>query len=174
MYLAVTNRRPRHEDEEPRVLQVIPVAGAMSLPNATRYHPGVNVTVQTTPSRTNADGTFFPIPRMIPRSLCGFLVSVLHVRLHGGYYMGARQKADFQFLCDRDVEEVSASLPSDPPTFALNTPQTPTALVPETLLVMERHTHLQLAHQTRLRLAARREACTPRRPSPRLRGRRPR
>ena len=72
------------------------------------------------------------------------------------------------------VEEVSASLPSDPPTFVLNTPQTPTALVPETLLVMERHAHLQLAHQTRLRLAPRREARTPRRPSPRLRGRRPR
>ena len=34
---------------------------------------------------------------------------VLHVRLHGGHYMYGPQKADFQFLCDRDVDEVRSS-----------------------------------------------------------------
>ncbi|TBU45634.1 autophagy-related protein 27-domain-containing protein [Dichomitus squalens] len=90
----ISNRRPRHEDEEPRVLQVIPVAGAMNLPNITRYRPGVNVTAELTSARQD------------PKT------SVLHVRLHGGFYVYGAQKADFQFICDRSVDEPST------PTYA--------------------------------------------------------
>ncbi|KAI1798279.1 autophagy-related protein 27-domain-containing protein [Ganoderma leucocontextum] len=90
----ISNRRPRHDSEDPRVLQVVPVAGAMHLPNITHYRPGVNATAQLTPARENPNGR------------------VLHVRLHGGHYMYGPQKADFQFLCDRSVGEPST------PTYA--------------------------------------------------------
>ena len=52
--LTVSNRRPRHDGEEPRVLQVVPVAGAMHLPNVTHYRPGVNATAQLTPAGKNS------------------------------------------------------------------------------------------------------------------------
>ncbi|RDX54436.1 hypothetical protein OH76DRAFT_1397733 [Lentinus brumalis] len=86
----ISNRRPRHEDEEARVLQVVPVAGAMHLPNITRYRPGVNITAQ------------YVAPRNDPNN------RVLHVRLHGGYYVYGAQHADFQFVCDRGVDEPTA------------------------------------------------------------------
>ncbi|RPD65422.1 hypothetical protein L226DRAFT_530997 [Lentinus tigrinus ALCF2SS1-7] len=86
----VSNRRPRHEGEEPRVLQVVPVAGAMNLPNVTSYHPGVNITAQ------------FVAPRDNPNR------HVLHIRLHGGYYVYGAQKADFQFVCDTAADEPTA------------------------------------------------------------------
>ncbi|EIW55777.1 uncharacterized protein TRAVEDRAFT_30502 [Trametes versicolor FP-101664 SS1] len=84
----VTNRRPLFPDEEPRVLQTVPVAGAMNLPNVTRYHPGVNITAQLAPGRQE-DAKH----------------DVLHVRLHGGYYVYGPQKADLQFICDHGVDE---------------------------------------------------------------------
>ncbi|KAI0777632.1 hypothetical protein BD413DRAFT_467353 [Trametes elegans] len=83
----VSNRRPFHNDEEPRVLQTVPVAGAMNLPNITRYHPGVNITAQLAPPRQDAHH------------------DVLHIRLHGGFYVYGPQKADLQFICDHDVDE---------------------------------------------------------------------
>ncbi|KAI0717444.1 autophagy-related protein 27-domain-containing protein [Cerioporus squamosus] len=86
----VSNRRPRHEDEEARVLQVVPVAGAMHLPNVTGYRPGVNITAQFVAPRNNPDKP------------------ALHIRLHGGYYVYGAQKADFQFVCDRSVDEPTA------------------------------------------------------------------
>ena len=55
--MPVSNRRPRHEDEEPRVLQVVPVAGAMKLPNITSYYPGVNITAQYTAARDDPNRT---------------------------------------------------------------------------------------------------------------------
>ncbi|KAI0701711.1 autophagy-related protein 27-domain-containing protein [Earliella scabrosa] len=88
----ISNRRPRHEDEEPRVLQVVPVAGALNLRNITRYHPGVNVTAELAPARDKP----------------GSQAEVLHVRLHGGYYVYGTQRADFQFLCDLSVDEPSS------------------------------------------------------------------
>ncbi len=38
-------------------------------------------------------------------------IDVLHVRLHGGYYVYGPQKADLQFICDHGVDEVRKSLP---------------------------------------------------------------
>ncbi|KAI0646259.1 hypothetical protein C8Q79DRAFT_961778 [Trametes meyenii] len=90
----VSNRRPRFPDEDPRVLQTVPVAGAMNLPNITRYHPGVNITAQLAPSRQE-DAKH----------------DVLHVRLHGGFYVYGPQKADIQFLCDHGADEPTS------PTF---------------------------------------------------------
>ncbi|KAI0635105.1 hypothetical protein C8Q77DRAFT_1105856 [Trametes polyzona] len=86
----VSNRRPRFPDEEPRVLQTVPIAGAMNLPNITQYHPGVNITAKLAPSR-QADAKH----------------DVLHVYLHGGYYVYGPQKADIQFTCDHGVDEPS-------------------------------------------------------------------
>ena len=110
--LTVSNRRPRHDGEEPRVLQVVPVAGAMHLPNVTHYRPGVNVTAKLTPAGKNSQCKHL-------RNVCHHgaelmeaslrAARVLHVRLHGGHYMYGPQKADFQFLCDRDVDEVRSS-----------------------------------------------------------------
>ncbi|OJT07763.1 hypothetical protein TRAPUB_1355 [Trametes pubescens] len=92
---SLTNRRPLFPDEEPRVLQTVPVAGAMNLPNITRYYPGVNITAQLAPSRQE-DAKH----------------DVLHVRLHGGYYVYGPQKADLQFICDHGVDEPTS------PTYA--------------------------------------------------------
>ncbi|GBE84263.1 hypothetical protein BKA93DRAFT_534641 [Sparassis latifolia] len=81
----ITSNRRLFEEEDPRVLQVIPVAGELSLKHrdGSRYHdyfPGLNITAD-------------------------FRRDVLHVRLHGGYYVYQHQKADLQFICDQDVEE---------------------------------------------------------------------
>ncbi|KAI0330635.1 hypothetical protein GY45DRAFT_1323368 [Cubamyces sp. BRFM 1775] len=92
----VTNRRPFHKEEEPRVLQTVPIAGAMNLPNITRYYPGVNITAQLAPPRQEPEAKH----------------DVLHIRLHGGFYVYGPQKADIQFVCDHDVEEPTS------PTFA--------------------------------------------------------
>ncbi|KAI9064716.1 hypothetical protein FKP32DRAFT_1591189 [Trametes sanguinea] len=86
----ITNSRPFHKDEEPRVIQVIPIAGAMNLPNITHYRPGVNITAQLAPP--NKDDKH----------------DVLHVRLHGGWYVDGPQKADIRFLCDHNEEEPSS------------------------------------------------------------------
>ncbi|KAI0371892.1 hypothetical protein BV20DRAFT_126812 [Pilatotrama ljubarskyi] len=83
------NRRPLHPDEEPRVLQTVPVAGAMNLPNITRYHPGVNFTAQLAPAYGQEDAKH----------------DVLHIRLHGGYYVYGPQKADLRFICDHGADE---------------------------------------------------------------------
>ncbi|KAH9896810.1 hypothetical protein C8Q73DRAFT_687159 [Cubamyces lactineus] len=85
----VTNRRPNHKEEEPRVLQTIPIAGAMNLPNATRYYPGVNITAQLAPPRQEPEAKH----------------DVLHIHLHGGFYVYRHQKADIQFVCDHDADE---------------------------------------------------------------------
>ncbi|KAI0826676.1 hypothetical protein BC628DRAFT_251281 [Trametes gibbosa] len=87
----ITNRRPAHPSEESRVLQTVPVAGAMDLKNITEYYPGVNITAQLAPSRQE-DAKH----------------EVLHVRLHGGYYVYGPQKADLQFICDHGVDEPSS------------------------------------------------------------------
>ena len=111
---SVSNRRPRHEDEEPRVLQVIPVAGAINLPNITRYRPGVNITAQLAPARQDSKSEQLLSINPVPARLTGppRVASVLHVRLHGGHYVYGAQKADFQFICDPGVDEVrSASRP---------------------------------------------------------------
>ncbi|PIL27448.1 hypothetical protein GSI_10597 [Ganoderma sinense ZZ0214-1] len=107
----ISNRRPRHDGENPRVLQVIPVAGAMHLPNETHYRPGVNVTAQLTPAREDSKSKHF---RNVPPIAIELMEAqlraamVLHVRLHGGHYMYAPQKADFQFLCDPNRDEPSS------------------------------------------------------------------
>ncbi|KAH9919485.1 autophagy-related protein 27-domain-containing protein [Epithele typhae] len=90
----ISNRRPRHEDEGWRVQEVTPVAGTMKLSNVTEYRPGVNITAQYTPWRADKN------------------IRALHVRLHGGYHAYGQQMADFQFICDTNVEEPSV------PTFA--------------------------------------------------------
>ncbi|CDO74760.1 hypothetical protein BN946_scf185001.g8 [Trametes cinnabarina] len=87
---AVSNRRPFHKDEDPRVLQVIPVAGVMNLPNITSYRPGVNITAQLAPPSKDDKH------------------DVLHIRLHGGWYTYGAQKADIRFLCDHNVDEPSS------------------------------------------------------------------
>ncbi|KAI0360733.1 hypothetical protein OH77DRAFT_1493144 [Trametes cingulata] len=92
----VSNRRPLHPDEEPRVLQTVPVAGAMNLPNITRYHPGVNITAQLAPAYGQEDAKH----------------EVLHIILHGGYYVYGPQKADLRFICDHGADEPTK------PTFA--------------------------------------------------------
>ncbi len=109
--LAVSNRRPLHDSEEPRVLQVVPVAGAMHLPNVTHYRGGVNVTAQLSPARDNSKCEHLEMRR--PRPIVVELMlaqlrsaTVLHVRLHGGHDIYGSQKADFQFVCDRSVDEV--------------------------------------------------------------------
>ncbi|KAH9849418.1 hypothetical protein C2E23DRAFT_935780 [Lenzites betulinus] len=101
----ITNRRPAHPDEEERVLQTVPIAGAMELKNITKYYPGVNITAQLAPSRPHmlADA-----PGMLPGMLTAQHADVLHVRLHGGYYVYGPQKADLQFICDHGVDEPSA------------------------------------------------------------------
>ncbi|PCH37043.1 hypothetical protein WOLCODRAFT_140694 [Wolfiporia cocos MD-104 SS10] len=100
--MIVTNTRPKNEDEEPRVLQVVPVAGELSLPKpkegddfvAEEYQPGINMTAKLVPAtqKTKHD--------------------ILHVHLHGGYYVHKQQKADFQFVCDHKAEE-----PTNPTTL---------------------------------------------------------
>ncbi|KAI0746711.1 hypothetical protein C8Q80DRAFT_1176892 [Daedaleopsis nitida] len=85
----ISNRRPQYKEEESRVLQVIPVAGSMNLPNITSYHPGVNFTAQLATARDD------------PKT------HILHIYLHGGWYVYGAQKADFQFLCDPSVDEPS-------------------------------------------------------------------
>ncbi|KAI8986763.1 autophagy-related protein 27-domain-containing protein [Trametes punicea] len=87
----ITNRRPYHPDEEPRVLQIVPVAGAMNLPNVTRYHPGLNITAQLAPPSGEEAKH-----------------DVLHIRLHGGWYVYGPQKADIRFFCDHSVDEPSS------------------------------------------------------------------
>ncbi|KAJ8487770.1 hypothetical protein ONZ51_g3951 [Trametes cubensis] len=86
----VSNRRPLHSEEEPRVLQTIPIAGAMNLPNVPSYYPGVNITAQLAPPRQEPEARH----------------DVLHIRLHGGFYVYGPQKADIQFVCDHDADEV--------------------------------------------------------------------
>ena len=44
------------------MLQVVPVAGAMKLPNITSYHPGVNITAQYTAARDDPNRTLVLIP----------------------------------------------------------------------------------------------------------------
>ncbi|KAL7284230.1 hypothetical protein ACG7TL_001512 [Trametes sanguinea] len=70
--------------------QVVPIAGAMNLPNITHYRPGVNITAQLAPP--NKDDKH----------------DVLHIRLHGGWYVDGPQKADIRFLCDHNEEEPSS------------------------------------------------------------------
>ncbi|OBZ77234.1 hypothetical protein A0H81_02042 [Grifola frondosa] len=94
--MTVSNRRSTNASETPRVLQVVPVAGALSLRtgnDSTRnrnYYPGLNVSAELTPSREDSHH------------------EVLHIRLHGGYYVNKYHKADFQFRCDHTAEEPSS------------------------------------------------------------------
>ena len=41
------------------------------------------------------------------------LKDVLHIRLHGGFYVYGPQKADIQFVCDHDADEVRSCSISD-------------------------------------------------------------
>lgn len=87
------NRRPKHKSEAPRIIQLVPVAG--NLRNDTNHSAKsstVNLTAQHGRGRNGAD--------------------ILEVYLHGGSYVGKRQKARIQFLCDHDVREPSG------PSFA--------------------------------------------------------
>ncbi|CCM03455.1 uncharacterized protein FIBRA_05588 [Fibroporia radiculosa] len=94
----MSNTRPKHDDEEPRVLRVIPVAGKLSLPSkgddskgdefaAEEYQPGLNITTKLVPANKETKH------------------DILHVHLHGGYYVNEQQKADIQFICDHKAEE---------------------------------------------------------------------
>ncbi|KZT02824.1 uncharacterized protein LAESUDRAFT_729791 [Laetiporus sulphureus 93-53] len=89
----VTNTRPKHDGEEPRVLQVISVAGELSISDdesgsgASEYVPGLNITAKLVPADTETKH------------------DILHLHLHGGYYTRLQQKADFQFICDHNAEE---------------------------------------------------------------------
>ncbi|KAH9912464.1 uncharacterized protein B0H18DRAFT_1053838 [Fomitopsis serialis] len=94
----ISNVRPKREGESPRVLQVIPVAGDISgsLPKkddggdgfaGEEYQPGLNVTAKLVPADENTRH------------------DILHIHLHGGYYVYKQQKADFQFICDHQAEE---------------------------------------------------------------------
>ncbi|OCH88027.1 hypothetical protein OBBRIDRAFT_758909 [Obba rivulosa] len=97
--MTVINHRPLHKDEDPRVLQVVPIAGRLPR-NLTQdehghgdYYPGLNFTVGMAPSRSD------------PRH------DVLHLIVHGGYYDYRQQKADIQFICDHDAEEPTNPTP---------------------------------------------------------------
>ena len=146
------------------MLQVVPVAGAMNLRNVTRYHPGVNVTAELAPARDksgNQGESLLSFRSHLPLSSSGkaygclCLAPVLHVRLHGGYYVYGPQRADFQFLCDPSVDEVRLQCPylakiarSSPDSLPIRS----AAIEPLVLLDMERHAHLPMAHEARLRL----------------------
>ncbi|KAI0929449.1 hypothetical protein AcV7_005300 [Taiwanofungus camphoratus] len=90
--MTISNRRPKHDDESPRVLQAVPIAGELSIPNkgdslaVEDYYPGLNITAKLVPTDDERR-------------------DILHVRLHGGYYVHKQQKADFQFICDHKAEE---------------------------------------------------------------------
>ena len=36
---------------------------------------------------------------------------ILHIHMHGGYYVDQQHKADFRFICDNDAEDVSPHFP---------------------------------------------------------------
>ncbi|THH30960.1 hypothetical protein EUX98_g3214 [Antrodiella citrinella] len=102
--MTMYNSRPGHEDERPRILQKVPVAGRIALPEsalsaqeAEEGKTALNVTVQLSQ---------YPKGDIRHR--------MLHVRYHGGSYVDLRQIADMQFICDHDAEEPSS------PTFAYN------------------------------------------------------
>lgn len=44
------------------------------------------------------------------RRLISPVLDVLHIRLHGGYYVDKGQIADLQFTCDHSAEEVCSQL----------------------------------------------------------------
>ncbi|KZT64737.1 hypothetical protein DAEQUDRAFT_732285 [Daedalea quercina L-15889] len=106
----ISNMRPNRENEEPRVLQVVPVAGdiSSSFPDegdggdgaggdggdgiaAEKYQPGLNITAKLVPADENTRQRH----------------DVLHIHLHGGYYVNKQQKADFQFICDHKADDPS-------------------------------------------------------------------
>ncbi|KAH9829827.1 uncharacterized protein C8Q71DRAFT_389497 [Rhodofomes roseus] len=94
----ISNVRPNRDNESPRVLQVIPVAGdiSASLPeedgggdsfDGEQYQPGLNITAKLVAADENSRH------------------DTLHIHLHGGYYVQRQQKADFQFVCDHGAHE---------------------------------------------------------------------
>ncbi|CAL1711032.1 unnamed protein product [Somion occarium] len=86
--MIMSNRRPHHESEPPRILQVIPVAGRVQQPDdQTRYTSGLNVSASLTDGRQKSRH------------------KILKVRLHGGYYVDKAQAADFFFYCDHKATE---------------------------------------------------------------------
>lgn len=49
------------------------------------------------------------ILRSIPTVRFHWIVDILHIHMHGGYYVGQQHKADFRFICDQDADDVSPS-----------------------------------------------------------------
>lgn len=78
----------------------------MNLPNITHYRPGVNITAQLAPpNKDDKHGTSYAFVHG-KLGVAHHAPDVLHVRLHGGWYVDGPQKADIRFLCDHNEEEV--------------------------------------------------------------------
>ncbi|EKM53284.1 uncharacterized protein PHACADRAFT_210981 [Phanerochaete carnosa HHB-10118-sp] len=87
------NRHKNQSWREGRLLNTIPVAGAMSTDNNPiikdgEYKPGVEVTARMVPSWVGGSGGR----------------DVLSISLHGGYYVDAPQFAAFHFVCTAEHE----------------------------------------------------------------------
>ncbi|KAA1472706.1 hypothetical protein DENSPDRAFT_839047 [Dentipellis sp. KUC8613] len=82
------NRRPNHEDEDPRIVQVVPVVGSLSAPEGSSSSSGSGMSVTAT--MRQSDGKTHPY---------------LQIRMTGGNYVDKPQSALLVFGCNHKLEE---------------------------------------------------------------------
>ncbi|KAH8103336.1 hypothetical protein BXZ70DRAFT_720347 [Cristinia sonorae] len=91
------NIRPNVENELPRLLEVVPIAGSIVPPQSSLSAAAdvektkLNVTVQLSPWQKD-----------------DVRHKNLHIRYHGGHYVGRAQQADFSFVCDHKAEALTS------------------------------------------------------------------